>query len=52
MSTDHKYFMAVIFFVVLFFVSTFISYISYRRSLSKYKFFLDNYKEALFSLIA
>ncbi|MEJ5114962.1 hypothetical protein [Erwinia billingiae] len=46
MSTDHKYFMVVIFFVVLFFVSTSISYISYRRNLSKYKFFLDNYKRS------
>jgi hypothetical protein len=38
--------MVVIFFVVLFFVSTSISYISYRRNLSKYKFFLDNYKRS------
>lgn len=46
MSTDHKYFMVVIFFVVLFFLSTSISYASYRRNLSKYKFFLDNYKRS------
>lgn len=49
MSADHKYFMVVIFFVVLFFVSTFISYVSYRRNLSKYKYFLESYqKNALF----
>lgn len=46
MSTDHKYFMVVIFFVVLFFVSTFISYVSYRRNLSKYNCFLDDYQKS------
>lgn len=46
MSTDHKYFMVFIFFVILFFVSTSISYVSYCRNLSKYKLFLDNYKKS------
>ncbi|QEW33712.1 hypothetical protein D0N50_19395 [Erwinia billingiae] len=46
MSTEHKYFMVVIFFVVLFIISTLVSWISYRRNLSKYKIFLEGYQKS------